>query len=389
MNKVVTINLNGNACQLEEGAYEVLRAYLAQAGRALEGNPDRAEILADIEQAVADRIRAALGAYKTVAATAEVERIIAEMGPVDGGAAQADPEPAAGPRAQDGPPPPDASRRRLYRLREGAMIGGVCNGIAGYFGFDPTWIRLLFAALAFATLGVMALIYVVLLLVVPRAETAAEKEAASGASFTAQEFIRRARAGYYEGMRAFGDKRAHREWRWKFKREMREWRHNFRREMRENARAFRGGWHPYSPRPRLGFVAGMLVGLCSLCRWVLGLAFFFAFLCLICTGGIFGFVLPYTVPFWLGLVLLIVAYQVLALPFKVLKHAALGYGGWGGPWASPGAVLVEAAGSVLLAGFFLWLAARIFPGLHEVLYHLPQALRELGHSLQAWWNSGR
>ena len=53
MNKVITINLHGNAYQLEEAGYDSLRAYLDDAARQLEGNPDKDEIIADIEQAIA------------------------------------------------------------------------------------------------------------------------------------------------------------------------------------------------------------------------------------------------------------------------------------------------------------------------------------------------
>ncbi len=41
MNKVVTIHLDGIAYQLEEGAYEELRAYLDQASVKLADNPDK------------------------------------------------------------------------------------------------------------------------------------------------------------------------------------------------------------------------------------------------------------------------------------------------------------------------------------------------------------
>jgi len=58
MNKVITIHLHGTAFQLEEGGYDALRAYLDQAARQLEPNPDRAEILADIEQAIGEKFRA-------------------------------------------------------------------------------------------------------------------------------------------------------------------------------------------------------------------------------------------------------------------------------------------------------------------------------------------
>ena len=45
MNKVIIINLNGNAYQLDETGYEALRAYLDDAAQRLRDNPDRAEIL--------------------------------------------------------------------------------------------------------------------------------------------------------------------------------------------------------------------------------------------------------------------------------------------------------------------------------------------------------
>src|ERR1035437_9742525 len=84
MNRVITINLNGIAYQLEESGYEALRTYLDNAARRLDGNPDKDEIMADIEQAMADKFRAVLGANKTVVITKEVTEVIAEMGPVEG-----------------------------------------------------------------------------------------------------------------------------------------------------------------------------------------------------------------------------------------------------------------------------------------------------------------
>ena len=48
MQRVISINLNGNAYQLDESGYDALREYLAGADRALAANPDRTEILADL-----------------------------------------------------------------------------------------------------------------------------------------------------------------------------------------------------------------------------------------------------------------------------------------------------------------------------------------------------
>ena len=85
MRKVTTINLNNNAYQIDEDGYDALRAYLENAARALANNPDREEILADLEQAIADKCRLTLGAHKTVVSGAEIQRILKEMGPVSSG----------------------------------------------------------------------------------------------------------------------------------------------------------------------------------------------------------------------------------------------------------------------------------------------------------------
>src|SRR3954471_3372169 len=84
MQKVITINLNGNAYQLDEPGYEALRNYLAHAEARLAGNPDRTEIMNDLERAVAERCLRILGRGKTVVSTVEVEQILREVGPVDG-----------------------------------------------------------------------------------------------------------------------------------------------------------------------------------------------------------------------------------------------------------------------------------------------------------------
>ena len=141
MNKVITINLDGNAYQLEEGGYDALHAYLETAAARLSGNPDRDEIISDIERAIAEKFRTLLASHKTVVVTKEVADVLAEMGPIE-----ADPDTAADPGASGTGAPSGASRsgtagqeqaagpggppRRLYRIHEGAMIAGVCNGIA-------------------------------------------------------------------------------------------------------------------------------------------------------------------------------------------------------------------------------------------------------------------
>ncbi|GAB4126537.1 MAG: envelope stress response membrane protein PspC [Gammaproteobacteria bacterium] len=56
---------------------------------------------------------------------------------------------------------------RLYRNRDNRMIAGVCAGIADYFGFEPSMVRIatVIAAIPFSTAVIIG--YVVLAIVLP------------------------------------------------------------------------------------------------------------------------------------------------------------------------------------------------------------------------------
>jgi len=178
MQKVITINLNGNAYQLDEQGYDALRAYLDRARAQLGGNPDAAEILRDVEQSIAEKCLRVLGPGKTVVTTLEIEQILREIGPVESsGAAHAHGSTAG------------SDTRRLYQIREGAMISGVCNGIAAFLNVDATIVRVVFVA-AFVALamadGDAALLvpffYLLLVFLVPYAKTPEQLAAAQGSS---------------------------------------------------------------------------------------------------------------------------------------------------------------------------------------------------------------
>src|SRR5262245_42330053 len=126
MQKVVSISLNGIAYQLEEPGYNQLRVYLERAEARLKDSPDRAEVMADLEQAVGEKCARVLGPHKTVVSGAEIDRIIDEMGPVESAEEQpANAAPDSGGPAHEPMGPP---RKRLFKVREGEMWGGVCNG---------------------------------------------------------------------------------------------------------------------------------------------------------------------------------------------------------------------------------------------------------------------
>ena len=384
MNKVITINLGGTAYQLEEGGYDALRAYLETATARLQGNPDRDEILSDIERAIAEKFRALLGSYKTVVVTKEVAAVLAEMGPIE-----ADPGEAADPGASGaGARAARAARtaageeqaagrggtpRRLYRIHEGAMIAGVCNGIAAYVNVDPTLVRLAFVLLTLFW-GTGLFVYAVMVFVVPEARSPEEKAAASGARLTAQEFIRRAKEGYYEAMKGFPDRKARREWKRRFK-----------REMRANADQWRYNWHSYwaehAPvHPGMVFALPLF----SVLHGAVTVLWICALISLLATGTVFGLALPANVPVWVAAVLLFIVYGILTWPLKMARRAC--YRGFGRPiWAWPFVFLLDAVVWLAVVAALLWLAVHYFPELREAVRSIPSLAHQALDDIRAWW----
>lgn len=163
----ITARLNGMTLQFEEAAYARLESYLAEAAQALEGNPDRDEILADLEQAVAERCRTRLPEQPGPVTLAHLQPVLEDVGSVEE------------PEAQSVPPeqPRRERPRRLEQVSQGAIISGVCQGFARYFDIDVTLVRLVVVLLFFVSGGAMILIYGILMLVLPYAP-----EQPSGAS---------------------------------------------------------------------------------------------------------------------------------------------------------------------------------------------------------------
>ncbi len=57
--------------------------------------------------------------------------------------------------------------KKLTRSEKERILGGVCGGLAEYFGFDPTLVRIAFVILALAG-GTGILLYIVLWIITPR-----------------------------------------------------------------------------------------------------------------------------------------------------------------------------------------------------------------------------
>ena len=447
MRTVITISLNGNAYQLDAVGYDALRTYLGVAEQRLAGNPDQAEILADLEEAIADKCGRYLGPHKNVVSSEEVAEVLREMGPVDGGAgapagaagegygaggggqqtSAAGSAGVAGAGADNsfgtwadgkagaaGTGSPGAGgmgagdrfgtggagtgsstgagagsgtgassagagigagaafstsgstgsgsaagepARHLYQIREGAVISGVCTGLAAYLNIDVAIIRMLFVVLVLLTGGVWILVYLVMMFVIPHAQTSEQHAAAHGWPFNAEELIARAKAHYADFKNNSG--------RW----QRRQWRaqrrmyREQRKEWQEQQRAWEkwGSAHGAPPPPPWAttppantsyttqVLNGLLVPIANLLGALLFIAFFIALMALITRHTLFGWMLPYDIPWWVWIVALIVLYQVIAAPLRRARYAAY----YGTPFTY---TWIALWGAVVWLGFLTFLA---------------------------------
>lgn len=176
MNKTVTINISGIIFHIEEDGFQVLQNYLHLLRTRFSREEGCDEIMADIEARIAELFKAKISGSKEVIVKADVDEMIAIMGSPEsftdeeqaGNTASASAQPNAGSSSRG------YSRRRLFRDPDDRIIGGVCSGLGHYFDINQVWIRLAFA-ISFFVFGSGALLYFILMIIMPKAETTAEK----------------------------------------------------------------------------------------------------------------------------------------------------------------------------------------------------------------------
>jgi phage shock protein PspC (stress-responsive transcriptional regulator) len=370
MERVVTINLNGNPYQLEEPAYDALRAYIGRAESALAANPDKAEIVRDLQQAIADKCAGYLSPGKSVVSAAEMTRILEEMGPVEGEGAEA---PRAENTAYEGP------HKRLYRIKDGANIAGVCTGIAAYFDLDVNIVRILFIVGTLFTSGFVILIYIAMMFLVPSAHTSAEWAAAHGVPFNAQEIIDRAKREYSR----FADDNG-RSWRAQMRAQRRAWNEQMR-TWNQSWRWDHGAGPAAAPAKPVGYVtrvfAGLFAFIFSIITAALLIAFLVAFFSLIGTGEVLGWTPPDDIPGWLVIVILCITYAAISSPFSARRRTS--YATLSGHNAAGGAMDgLATLAIVVVAGLVAW---AYVPEARELMEQAYFVIRDFAEHFHATW----
>lgn len=194
MRPTLTVNLGGMQFTFNDNAYRLMSQYLQSLTDAFRAQGlDADELVNDIENRCAEILDETHDRATYIVTEGDITSLIDRMGR---------PEEILGEQVTEGPdfeqvkvketvvPPPyipqvpQPLRKRLYRVKQGAELGGVCGGIAAYAGWDPTYVRIATVILAFLSASTVCIAYLVLWIVVPQAKTPLQEMELRGESPT-------------------------------------------------------------------------------------------------------------------------------------------------------------------------------------------------------------
>ena len=184
MDKTHNISLGGFSFIIENGAASQLSAYLTKVRQYLGQSADTDEILTDVEQRMAELLKARMQNTEVVTSS-DIDYLIQVMGKPEQ-YVQDDEELTF----EKSAPLLPLRSRKLYRDISKGSIGGVLSGLSYYFHIDVTLLRIIYMLPILLNIGILSftfngsamslstfsiLLYVVLWLVIPPAKTTAEK----------------------------------------------------------------------------------------------------------------------------------------------------------------------------------------------------------------------
>lgn len=167
MTRTQNVNIGGYPFTIDEQAYHYLQDYLGKIEDHFRKSEGFEEIIDDIEQRMAELLEERTKA-KRIVSHDDVAHAISILGTTaDFGAEDADQEQGY----SKGPKSSYTTGRKLFRDPDDNMIGGVCAGLAAYFGIqDVIWVRIAFVAAA-AGGGIGVPVYLLMWALVAQATT--------------------------------------------------------------------------------------------------------------------------------------------------------------------------------------------------------------------------
>ena len=166
MKEITRIHLAKTPYDIELDAKEVLQKYLSEIKQMMGSEDTMYEIEARMVELLGER-----GVQNNgIITMSDVEDLRSKMGlPKEFSDSESTED------SQADLAPSNSPAKRLMRDTDNAIFGGVCAGIAAYWGINPLWVRLLFIISPFITFGTALLVYIIIWISLPEAKTAAEK----------------------------------------------------------------------------------------------------------------------------------------------------------------------------------------------------------------------
>jgi phage shock protein PspC (stress-responsive transcriptional regulator) len=176
MNKVFNINIGGYPFTIDDDAYEHLKRYMDALHNHFRTYQGADEIIEDIESRMAELFNSRLENRQIITIN-DVQGAIARMGtPEDFGADSVFEEESTFAKSSQRTTYQYKTGKRLYANPDDKIIAGVCSGLSAYLGIhDPVWVRIAFAVFGFMTVGTLVAVYIILMVILPKAETASQK----------------------------------------------------------------------------------------------------------------------------------------------------------------------------------------------------------------------
>ncbi len=169
MKKTIRINISGLIFNLDEDAYSKLQQYLNSITNKFLNTEEGNEVIADVEARIAELFQEKVGDRKEVINLTDIDYVIEVMGkPEDFDEIYEEEE------TQYKSYQARKSNRRVYRDPDNRVISGLSSGIAAYFGIDPIIVRVIFV-LVTLFYGVSLLVYILLWIIIPEANTTSQK----------------------------------------------------------------------------------------------------------------------------------------------------------------------------------------------------------------------
>jgi phage shock protein PspC (stress-responsive transcriptional regulator) len=178
MNKTVNINIGGLFFHIDEDAYQKLSRYFDAIKRSLNNASGKDEIMKDIEMRVAELFTDRQKSDKHVINNKDVDEVVTIMGQPEDYRIDDDST-----ETENFTSTSFTGRKKLYRDRNRATIGGVCTGLGHYFGIDAVWIKIIFILFTWVG-GSGILAYLILWIATPEAITTSEKLEMTGEPVT-------------------------------------------------------------------------------------------------------------------------------------------------------------------------------------------------------------